>query len=539
MKLSYQDVSAFLKTHEFNFKSLLEKIKLKIDSAKEGKDVPIYLTKFRIKATDSVYTKTKRFGIVDLMKEIKDYIGFRILCLFEQDIFELHNFIIDNLCADFTLDEVKIYNWDDERYQRMVLSLKENVKNHCGIDAKEGKKDSGYKSIHYILKQPMGDNEYYIEIQLRTLLQDVWGELEHSLSYKRGNIHPHIKKSFQLLAMDIEKNDSLMSHLKTISDRERVGHLYSMEEGGPVNYFGYEPEKIPDDFNNEPLKTLFDSYNNFMLNTDLSINKNISIDKAKDFLKELCDKLTYSMTTKKEIDYFIKMEKAFLFYWQGGKDNLEKALKIYRAIIDENSEDHFILHFRMGEIFFIKEDITEALKCFDDCEEMLTKGCCIEPLNLYKAKLKLAYYYWLMGQDYMELCINMIDDAEKIFKANEKSFSEKEHNKLINNLCSYYLERYLINKANRKQDVEKDFQLALDRLVELEQVFDPETASANMLDTISWFKYQLFLKEGDRGKLKDAKKYCQLIGKRENYSTFKITSLNIHISHIQEIMATK
>ena len=56
-------------------------------------------------------------------------------------------------------------------------------------------KDSGYVSLHYILRfrtsSVATDRRPWFELQVRTLAQDVWGEIEHILGYK-----PEKKTSF-------------------------------------------------------------------------------------------------------------------------------------------------------------------------------------------------------------------------------------------------------------------------------------------------------------------------------------------------------
>jgi ppGpp synthetase/RelA/SpoT-type nucleotidyltranferase len=522
----------------------------------EKDEVPIYLTKCRVKSADSIYLKVKKDNI-DNLDNITDFAGFRILCLFEQDIFEIHKFIINKMCTEFILDKFKLFNWGSERYRHVVNSLINIISDKSKDTTIETiGKESGYKSIHYLFKQKIGEHEYYVEVQLRTLLQDVWGELEHSLSYKKGNIHPHIKKSFNLLSMDLEKNDLLMSHLKTISGREKIGHLYSLEEGGPVNVFGYEHEILPDIFDNEPYKSSYNSYIEFLATIDFWQDKAKQIKEAKKCLERLTDNISIPMIESDiNIKYFIEMEKAFLYYWEGGRSNFDKALLIYEAL-EKEFKNHYILYFRMGEIYFIKDEIVKALTLFDLCDRLIQNGCHIEPINLIKAKIKLAYYYWLLGQEYIDYSIAIVNEVETIYDDNPILFSNHNKRKLLNNICSYYLEKYLITKnkyepivfdknksndeteeaQNKIDECYKNAKLQLDRLM---NDFDEENASANILDTVAWFYYNIYLKEGDRKFLNKAKEYCQLIGRRENYSTFKITSLNIHINHIQEIMGTK
>lgn len=52
-------------------------------------------------------------------------------------------------------------------------------------------KASGYRSLHYLLKitveEPGGPVQVPCEVQIRTMMQDAWGELTHENSYKSGD----------------------------------------------------------------------------------------------------------------------------------------------------------------------------------------------------------------------------------------------------------------------------------------------------------------------------------------------------------------
>jgi putative GTP pyrophosphokinase len=53
-------------------------------------------------------------------------------------------------------------------------------------------KQSGYRSLHYLLRVtvPEGDDRVAVpcEVQIRTMMQDAWGELTHENSYKSGDV---------------------------------------------------------------------------------------------------------------------------------------------------------------------------------------------------------------------------------------------------------------------------------------------------------------------------------------------------------------
>ncbi len=43
-------------------------------------------------------------------------------------------------------------------------------------------KESFYTSIHYVVR-PRADSEVACEIQVRTLFEEIWGEIDHQINY--------------------------------------------------------------------------------------------------------------------------------------------------------------------------------------------------------------------------------------------------------------------------------------------------------------------------------------------------------------------
>jgi len=197
---------------------------------RDEKQIPVYLTKWRVKSTDSIYLKTKRKNKASL-DELTDIGGLRILCMFEQDLVPVNEYLVGILSdKDYKLLEFKVFNWHDEKFIRGLKNqVKEKFKNYKDDDQESRKRQGSYKSVHYVVSRVVGDNTCKIEIQLRTLLQDVWAELEHTLVYKKTSVHPHIRKSFDLLARDLETNDLLLTHLKDISEEEQQIESIALE----------------------------------------------------------------------------------------------------------------------------------------------------------------------------------------------------------------------------------------------------------------------------------------------------------------------
>ena len=124
---------------------------------------PIEHTKSRIKTPESIVKKLKRHGydstLENMVRYVNDIAGIRIICSFTSDIYKI---------ADMVSNQKDI----------QVLTIKDYIMNP---------KKSGYRSYHMIVAIPVYLSNKIIdvkcEIQIRTILQDAWAEVEHELIY--------------------------------------------------------------------------------------------------------------------------------------------------------------------------------------------------------------------------------------------------------------------------------------------------------------------------------------------------------------------
>lgn len=147
---------------------------------------PIYLIKYRDKRFESIVDKFRRLSDefqegpnLESLQNLRDMFGARIV-----------TFIPDQI----RLVDAAIRNSEDFQLAAGFTPrcyLPESTVRRVGLspDAFEirGFKDSGYASIHYFLqlRNPVADPNPIFELQVRTMLENVWAEIEHQLGYKR------------------------------------------------------------------------------------------------------------------------------------------------------------------------------------------------------------------------------------------------------------------------------------------------------------------------------------------------------------------
>ena len=155
---------------------------------------PIEHIKSRMKTSESIVKKLKRYGyestIENMVKYINDIAGIRVICSFTSDIYRI---------ADM------IGNQNDIK----VISVKDYIKHP---------KASGYKSYHMLVTVPvfLSDRivEVKVEIQIRTVAMDFWASLEHKIHYKfEGDAPENIKNELVECARMVSDLDARMLSL--------------------------------------------------------------------------------------------------------------------------------------------------------------------------------------------------------------------------------------------------------------------------------------------------------------------------------------
>lgn len=533
MGISYEDVLKYHKTMKGKYTNLLIDLENDILNERDTNRIPIYSTVRRVKHADSIYLKTKRKAYNSL-EDIYDLAGLRVLCLFEVNIPEIHGLLL-RIFSDKkgAIKEMTGYNWkreDDGNIVDLIESYTKAAGLKIDLDPVLKRKESGYKSIHYIVEIPHGGINLFIEVQLRTILQDAWAELEHTLSYKQGTIHPHIKKSFQLLARDLQTNDNLISHLKDISKKEKVGVRHSILKAGPNKWMGYENNLLPAAFTTKIKKDQYEAYVKHIAGVAPSEQHKEWIDETRRLFEDLTSDLLRGKAKEKEkVRYFCEMEEAWLKFCDR---QYPEALNSYQKLLLDY-ENQYVIYFRIGELHFILDEIEKALASFDKSEILLSGLGEFNAVNRYRIKVKLANIYWMLGNEYSEISLREIREAETIFKTSLRLSPPDLKYTIMNNVCWYQLEQYLKSKG------EEDYKLLKKEYFKLAKILNGKGISSNSFDTAAYCCYNFYLKERKKDWLDKAIKYCDMMDERLNRATFMFASYNLHINHLKEILDAK
>ncbi|WP_276666492.1 RelA/SpoT domain-containing protein [Thalassolituus oleivorans] len=200
----YKDV---LDAYEKNFDSL-ELFYKTVRSFFEARSLKgtVHSIRHRLKDVEHLIEKIERKNIEDeqrpteervgsinsenLFERITDLAGVRVLHLHQDQFGKIHSAIMKKVeDGDFCLFEPpKAYTWDPD-----------SKKYFHSLNIETNQKDSFYTSIHYVLK-PNERSRIVCEVQIRTLLEEVWGEIDHTMNYPSPIENEQCKENIRVLA---------------------------------------------------------------------------------------------------------------------------------------------------------------------------------------------------------------------------------------------------------------------------------------------------------------------------------------------------
>jgi len=126
----------------------------------------------------------------NLFQHINDLAGFRIIHLHTRQVKDIHEELMSIFDEQrWILVEGPIAKtWDDESrsYFRM-LGWQTEVS------------ESMYTSVHYVV-QPNSRSELTCELQVRTLMEEVWGEVDHTINYPIKSPSQSCREQIKVLA---------------------------------------------------------------------------------------------------------------------------------------------------------------------------------------------------------------------------------------------------------------------------------------------------------------------------------------------------
>lgn len=202
-KMSKEDAIQWYAQNRGLYKKLSQKVHAIVEELLEESNITVHAITNRAKDVDSFKIKIENPKYNDPLNQITDLSGIRIIAYVEDDLIPICKIIEET----FDIDE---HNSGDKSAD-------------LGVDK------VGYKSIHYIAKIKIDRlklPEYKkfqtlkFEIQVRTILQHAWAEIEHDRNYKFNGVLPkEVTRRFKILAGTLELIDREFNQLSKDIDK--------------------------------------------------------------------------------------------------------------------------------------------------------------------------------------------------------------------------------------------------------------------------------------------------------------------------------
>ena len=148
------------------------------------------------------YGEEFNFTVDNYKNEITDLLGIRVIHIFKEDWEEIHSFITRM--------------W---RVLEIVSNVREgdNTKKFEELGIEVCSRLSGYRSVHYIIESYPTTQKIMAEIQVRTIFEEGYGEIDHQLRYSHKQIPEVLAQNLMLLNRIAGSSDEMASLINALS----------------------------------------------------------------------------------------------------------------------------------------------------------------------------------------------------------------------------------------------------------------------------------------------------------------------------------
>lgn len=171
---------------------------------------PTQRTKLRVKRIESVLDKFRRMPDEfpgqpdgDNLRRMRDALGARTIVFFPSQL----------AMMDTEIRSGRHFEISDEKGPKSYIPrhMMEAIGLNPDVFRGDAKKPSGYSSLHYTVRlvKPAVDENPWFELQTRTMLEEVWGEVEHQIGYKPDQHTDFaVKRQFRVISDHLTALDS-------------------------------------------------------------------------------------------------------------------------------------------------------------------------------------------------------------------------------------------------------------------------------------------------------------------------------------------
>jgi putative GTP pyrophosphokinase len=312
------------------------------------KPIQIHSISSRVKTEESLKGKIANKGEkYNSLSDITDILGIRIITLFEDDVPKVENVIKDEF-------EVDADNSED-KFQR----LKAN--------------EFGYRSVHFVCS--IGKNRKHLpeyknislfkfEIQVRSILQHAWADIEHDLGYKyEDDLPAYIQRDFFRIAGLLELADMeflrIKKEIKLYSDELKIN---DKSINIPINLISFD-KFLEESFVLNRIESKIAEVNNVPIQGKFRVSQMMKIFTLLDLvnLTELEEILEHK--EKQLIDFSSK--------WIEGQNLLRKGLSVWtlaymlKAEAGKDDLEDYLKSMNIGETQYLTTNSERIYRTLD------------------------------------------------------------------------------------------------------------------------------------------------------------------------------
>lgn len=191
----------------------------------------VHSIKYRLKEPEHLIEKIIRrklenpkfkVTLLNYRTVVSDLIGIRALHLFKEDWEPIH----DSITKTWQLYNKPVANIREGDSQSIVKKFKTKG---CQIK----KHPFGYRSIHYILQFSQSKEKLLAEVQVRTIFEEGWSEIDHRVRYPYDRYDPILAQFvviFNRLAGSADEMGSFIKFLKEQLSSREADHKKSLSQ---------------------------------------------------------------------------------------------------------------------------------------------------------------------------------------------------------------------------------------------------------------------------------------------------------------------
>lgn len=148
------------------------------------------------------YGEDFQFTVENYKDEINDLIGIRVIHIFKEQWREIHEYIVKT--------------W---KVIEITANVREgdNVEVFKKLNIEVRSRASGYRSVHYLVEFYPTNRRVIAEIQVRTIFEEGYGEIDHRLRYSHIEIPDILKSNLLLFNRIIGSADEMASLINALS----------------------------------------------------------------------------------------------------------------------------------------------------------------------------------------------------------------------------------------------------------------------------------------------------------------------------------